>query len=660
MKAYTKYELEQIKNEDPNKYFYYSNEVKFRKLGINLESNDWELPLVHDTTETSPIDDPEKKDPLRDRFACFNEMMHSEKGVTLVDLEGNLIHLQKPDFNPEVIAKRLGNEPKFELQEPGPAPEGLGFTFYLLRILTAGFYGREQYRKYKEAVRIHEEAVINYESGKAKFEQEKMNPYLERKQKFDEHYKELGLMGKDVEKVKAYTISDKSAFEIEDQQASEYATLVKDVAFINEKRKGARDRLEFLMGPKRAENKERDEAIKDKIIKECYLEKHCFEAEGGSEKNKLRDVEYPEDTGFTDHEIALLGFAATCSPDIWAKVEAYPIPGGPRVMSDEQAKEEAIENAPLWYNYTEAIFARYTRNSTGMVPYINHSKIAVADALKDYKNGDCTALGKILKEAINCCTKHTMLLQDPKDDSRFVDYCLYTKEMLQLMNKNEKLAEAVKNAGLSQEELDEAKISCNFGEVFERGVNAKDALLNNHNLTADEKMNAAADVIGMRLVQKMCNDHFQEFTNADAYTERLDYYLKLGKAKIDEANEIPFEKRGGEEFKALMEESTKATFATSQLTLGYVSEHYGLKHEFGNEITKVFGDDNSPKEIHDAIVKNVNLDGLKNMSGDRILFELTPSKSQKFLTELAPKEGKAVKNVAEKQKVMENQAGMKM
>lgn len=650
MKAYTEYELKQMENDDPKKHFYYSHEMQFRSLGINLESDDWELPLVHDETQA----------PKEDKFECFYEMMHSEKGVTLVDLKGNLVRLKQPDFQPEVISERLGREPKLDVKEPGPAPEGLGFTFYLLRVVTLGIYGGKKYSDYKKAVTDHEKAVSDYEKAKASYE-EKKRPYDERKQKFDEHYKNLESMNKNVEKVKAYTISDKGAFEIEKTQAEQFSSSVNAVASVNMYRQNAHDRLEVLMGPKREANKERDEAVKAKIVEYNYLDKGAFSEnpEKGSEKNKVIDVEIPENTGFTDHEIAVLGFAATCDPDIWAKAKSFPVPGGPRVMSDEEAKEKALVDAPSWYNCTEGLFARFIRNATEMTPTLNHSKIAVADALKSYKEGDCTALGKILKEGISCCTKHSMLVQDPKDDSRFVDYCLYVKEMLKMMDKDPKLAEAVKNAGLTEQDINEAKICSNFGEVFEKGVNAKDALLNNHDLTPDEKKSAAADVIGMRLVEKMCNDHFEEFTSAPEYADKINENIELARQKFKEANKIPLEERNGEKgekYKTLMAEGNRANLATSHLILGYVSEKFGLKQNFGDKLTAVFGKDNSPKEVHDAIEKNVDLDAFKNMSGDRILYELTPSKTQKFLTELAPKEDIMIKKVAVKANVIEKQA----
>ncbi len=629
MKSYTSKELLEISEKNFQEYFYYSSERKFRELGINLENDNWSLPLVHDATENAPTG--------ASKYACFYEMVHSEKGISLVDHEGNLVHIGKPDFKPEIIARVPGKEPKFAKKEPGSAPKGLGFSFYLLRVLTLGIYGRKQYSDYKASVEAHQREVSEYEEAKAEFELKELNPYKEKVRLFNEHYKSLELMGKNIEDVKQYRMDDISDFKKEDEEMNAYDRSISATESAVTLRENARRRLDFLMGPANEANREKDEKTKEHMIRKSFLPKESFDGTYEQKQYNIMNVEYPKQNVFSDHEIALLGFAATCDVDIWTKAISHPIPGEEPVKSDIEAREEAIDKGGAWYNYTEALFTRSQRDSKPFVPTLNHSKLALADALKDMNNGDYTALGKIIRSGISCCTRSNMVVDNPDDGSTFVDYSFYVKEMLELLDKNPELEKAARNAGLTDEELDEARVNANMGETFERGVDAKYKLMYTPDITAEEKKEAIADIIGMRLTQQLLAKNSKEYTEGPLKKIKSECEEKIDEltAQCDAVsadNAAIYDQIGVY--------SNKMTTAS----LGYMAEYFGLKPSFDEDMMGVFKGKNRPQEIHDYICKNVKLDELVSLSPNRLLHELIPFHSGKYISQMYPKKHETVKN----------------
>ncbi len=640
MRTYTDKELEAMKLTEPEKYFFYYNEDEFRRLGIDLNKDNWDLPLVYDETAI---------DPKADRFKSFYEMMHSENGVRIITPKNDIMCL-KAGKEPELITHMTTEVFKGEIKAEPKPPKGLGFWFYFLRFVTFGGYGDDKLKAYRSKQEEYDKAKATYD----RHERSRLD-----KIKFDtkavemtkEYTDALTKMGKSIEDIKLY-MEDIRKDLLKDKDITDKLSDINDMVI---KRTKGHQRLDFLMGPRNGT--EAEEKVKQEIIEESYLGEESFRKDKNSENNSkfLIDVNYPADTEFSDHEIALMAFAATCGLDVYKNAIKKPVIGGPDKMSDEAARQDAKNNIGLWYNWTEALFCRKKRNCAGAVPLLNHAKTDTCKALEALKNDDYSKLGEIIKNGLLYTSNFAMSTDTFADNSTWVDYCLYAKEMLSMLDKNPKLKEAVVNAGFTEENFKNAKITANLGELYDKGIDALHKLGSERGLTEEQKKHAIADVIGMRLSQRLLETDSKRFETlygkqqAAVGIEMMNVHDKNSAKDAKEKNPGQYEANS-----ALYKELSGIY---NNIGLGYAWPIYNIETKFGECIGTLYDGDNRVQEIHNEILDRVNMDDISKMENHQIIREMLPGNAIKYVKQVYPKDNttnaKAVESHIAKNKDLE-------
>ena len=631
MRTYSDAQLNAMKNTEPDRYFYYSHEEMFRNLGINLENGNWEMPLIYD----------DEYEPSDNKFVRFRRIMESKNGVTMVSTSGNLIRIKAPEFKEEILALSDENAEAHAREVLKPEPEGLGIGFYILRVLSLGFYGGERYKAYKAEKREYEESKADY----AKKEKE-------RKEEFAGYNANLQLKGKNRKDVDNYLRSERVDLEAEEAKSGKINSSVSEIRIAVERREAGRANLDFIMGQK----KEDAEKVKENLLKEHYLGKEAFEKSNDpkTKNDYIINVDFPKDTKFSEHEIALLGLAATGCLDVQKTAMQYPIPGEDAVMDEKTAEKKAFLNGAKWYNFTDAIFNRQARNASAAAPLFNHAKLAVSDALNKYKDGDYSGLGEILKNGLRQCSRMVMGISSIQDGSTWVDYCVYTKEMLAMADKDEKLKEAIIKAGFTAQDLKDAITCSNIGVVYERGINAQYKLNNELGLTPEEKAAAATEIVELRALQQMFIKHDNDLHKGPEYKEKEKLLLKEHRETQAERRNA-YEKYGKDspELKKIMERMDEISLDIGNLPFGYMADYFGYKISFGETLEGFFGSVGSVEKFHNHVCENVNLKDFGNMTGRNIIYKLLPGNADIYVSQIYPKD-----NELKPEKKLENKKEM--
>ncbi len=638
MKTYTDAQLDLMKNADPDRYFYYSREEMFRRVGINLENEDWDLPLVYDYSS----------DQMDGKFARFVKIMNSKNGVTLVNHSGDLIRIKAPEFKEEILALSDDNAKKIGSKDLKPEPKGLGIGFYILLVLSFGFYGNERLKTYKDEMR-------EYKAAKADF----IKREEERKEAFKGYEATLELMGKSPSNVKNYMRDDKIRLNEEEINNKKLNGFVTSIETLFERRAIGYANLDYVMGQK-AENAEK---VKEILLKNHYLGKNAFERSNvpGERENYLLHVDFPKDTKFSEHEIALFGLAATCCFDVQKASNQYPVPGEKAVMDDAEAEKITVLMGATWYNFTEAIFNRQERNAAAAVPLFNHAKLAVCEALNKSKDGDYSELGEIIKNGLRYCTREVMGTSAVRDVSTWVDYCVYAKEMLAMADRNSELKNAIIDSGFTEQDIRDAIICSNIGDVYERGLNAFNTLSNNSGLTSEEKANAAAEIVELRVIQQMLINHDKEL-HGDEYTN-TQMALVVKQGELMKAKKKAEEEHGtdSEEYKKCDRECNEVGFELGNLPHGFMAEHFNLKINFGEILERTFGSVGSVDRFHDYVKGCVDFEKFKSMDTRNIITELISDNVKSYVSQVYPqKEVKKEKNLENNKKELQNVKGNAM
>ena len=631
MRTYSDAQLNAMKNTEPDRYFYYSHEEMFRKVGINLENGNWEMPLIYDD-EVEPSDN---------KFVRFRRIMESKNGVTMVSTSGNLIRIKAPEFKEEILALSDENAEAHAREVLKPEPEGLGIGFYILRVLSLGFYGGERYKAYKAEKREYEKSKADY----AKKEKE-------RKEEFAGYNANLQLKGKKREDVDKYLRSERVDLEVEEVKSGKINSSVQEIRIAVERREAGRANLDFIMGQK----KEDAEKVKANLLKEHYLGKEAFEKSNDpkTKNDYIINVDFPKDTKFSEHEIALLGLAATGSLDVQKTAIQYPIPGEDAVMDEKTAEKKAFLNGAKWYNFTDAIFNRQARNASAAAPLFNHAKLAVSDALNKYKDGDYSGLGEILKNGLRQCSRMVMGVDSIQDGSTWVDYCVYAKEMLAMADKDEKLKEAIIKAGFTAQDLKDAITCSNIGVVYERGINAQYKLNNELGLTPEEKVNAATEIVELRALQQMLIKHDNDLHKGSEYKEKVKLLLEEHREKeAERKNLYDNNRKDSPEFKKVLERMNEISLDIGNLPFGYMADYFGYKISFGETLEGLFGSVGSVEKFHNHVCENVNLKDFGNMTGRNIIYKLLPGNADIYVSQIYPKD-----NELKPEKTLENKKEM--
>lgn len=627
MGKYNDQQLQEMKDTAPAKYFYYSHEDDFNKIGIDIDSDNWELPIYH---QAGPQGE-------RDKYTYFQAIVTAPGGATVVNPRGCIVNIS--GANIKTVSEKPGEKPEFKLKEPGPAPREPSRWLRFLNTITFGFYGAAALEQYDQALEEYEEKTETYNRELDRYNR-RFSEYEKRAKAAEDHRANLEKMGKDLDKV--------------DAAIAEHAEIAKrlvplnsskfDVRSIVEHRAHGRERFDFLMG--RRLDAEKNERAKQDAINDKILPESVFDSKIG--KDVLMDIKLPECKNFSDHQIALLGFAAFSTNENMIGTPTHPIPGQD-IVKDTRTEEEKDQALGTWYIKSEALFTRQHREISHAIPWVNNARATLAKALESYNNGRKGQLAGILFEGLRKCTQQVMFHDSVLDSNTLADYATYAGEMLDIIDHDEELRLNMVGYGCTQKDFHNASICRNIGKVWDRGIDAMEQLVDNPDLKVEQKIDAIVDIIGLRITQSMIFAHSKEISGSELYKKILDDSYAQAEAVRQEMDKMLHSDadRKKPEYIALDSKRKAYTAVSTQLQSGSMHNKFGLSIDFGKNIDGMYSGNGMPEELRKLIRSKVGADieKLAALSNDDILMELTPEKSRQYVAKtLAKNEVREMEN----------------
>ena len=629
MGKYSQEQLEAMKVDEPEKYFYYSREDEYRELGIDLDRDDWDTPIYHRAREQDG----------RDKFKYFYDMACSASGATLITPDRRIVNITQDGIYE--FARDFDFPPIFKGEEPNDPPEPLGFWFWAAHYLSFGFYGKDRANQYRNERDTHNAQVKRYNDEMAEFNETQLGPFQIRAQKLEDLRNSLRDIGKDPDACEAYVERIHDARTAAQRQAEEELKFLRHNAeFATTQRTLGVNRLEYLLGTR--SDPAKNAQTRQEIIENRTFRKYVFGMEDDfppDPNNVLMDIELPKCNAFSEHEIALIGFGAICSNKIIDEAYCHPIPGRDAI-EDKRSEGEKIGEHSSWYNYTEALFTRKQRDITSSVPWVNNARSALAKALEKYNAGDKSDVAGMLAAGIKRCSNHLMFQLSVSDTHTLADYAIYTRQMLDMLKRDEDLRNKAFAAGLTDQDMKNAAITANIGIVWDRGIDAMSELINNHDMTAEQKTDAVVDIIGLRITQSMLKAHGDEIESSKAYK---DLYSKtvndIGRLGA-ELSQYPEEEKANkpDEYQALAKELAAANQMVSVLQCSDMFGVIGLDISFGNNIEGMFYGQNRPEELRNVIRTKLKPEELGALPSEKILLEMAPKNAKKYVDAFFPKQ----------------------
>lgn len=632
MGRYTNIELEEMKKTEPERAFYFSHEDEFMQMGIDLTLDGWDSVL-----QTSMVPSPDEN-----RYAFFMRSLR-DGGITVLDDKNNLRKLQYDDTkkDPLVVTELKDSNEKIRSytgdrpQEPKrPERPHLGFGTRLLQLITIGIYRPKALKEYDnnmqkfgKDLKSYEKAMENYKEAEEAFRNEEEKRCRAKTYALKEYEKTLDERGKTQEMRNDY----RKALEAHAEEYGKIKGEKESLETLFRKRDLGRERLDLVFGPNMTSDNANE--MIDRCDKASVIDKESLKA--------IKTFDMPEKCPFNEHEIALLGYCATCNSAVNVKAAMQPDPNKPPVKN-EMSENEKIHKDGLWYNFIDGIITRIPREAANAVPLINYAKTDAMNAIEKYMNGDSKDLGKIICDGIRRSVAQTVMPEFIKDDSSFPDYGHICGELLQLMDKNKKLYDAAIEAGLTQEYIKAAKVSANIAKVCDKGLTAQHDLTSMKDLTYEQKLSATADVAAMRLTQKMMAKRHSDITASPEYQKRFE---EVGMASVAAQNELKQANKArkkAEEEKApnlaelentckLKKDAHKwANAALYTLSMGYVLEKFGV-NIMPDQQMQTLSLDNSPQGLHDMYVKNDTFQKLAKQPSSQLFQEMAQTNADKYL-----------------------------
>ena len=632
MGKYTAEELEKMKQDEPMRYFYYSHEDEYKAVGVDFDNEKWALPFHHSAGKQNG----------RDNFEYFRDMVCSEGGATVIAPDGRLVNISENGITE--LAPKMGRVPVFKFKHPVEAPAPLGRWFKFLNKITGGLYGRSRLRAYENQLNQHNTEERELMAAKAEFEQTELAEYRKQSIKFEDHRMNLKHMGKDLKECTDVTNEVRKHLADEKERKVLYDKQAFDVSDTLKEREHGRARFDYLAGPRRGDEKEEQ-------AKRWIKEDGTFAPSEGEEKLEIMDIALPECKAFSDHQIALLGLGTMCDPDFAERLHRHPIPGGPE---NNQKLNEYQKNdiRAMWYNHTESLFTRKKRETCRAIPWVNNARADVADALTKYNNGDKSAVAKMLKDGIHQCSKMLIKQESVIDSNTCPDYAFYAGEMLDMLTRDEELLAEAKKLGFTEHDYKDGIICANVSKVWDRGLEAQERLVNNPEMSAEEKQNAIVDIIGMRITQSLLHNQAMEVANSqdylNAFNAAYESSEKLQKAEKKLDKNAPDYR---EQKAQIMDAIGQCNGKMAQMQMGFMLDAYGIEIPFTDAINGIYGGKGKPDELRDTIRKKIDIEKLSERSCDKLLVDLLASKSQDYVKGFFKKENV---NKNENQKVKEN------
>ncbi len=633
MGKYTAEELENLKQSDPMRYFYYSHEDEYKEIGVDFDNERWETPFHHNAGKQNG----------RDSFTYFHDMVCSDGGATVIAPDGRLINISENKGITE-LSPKAGRVPVFKFKHPVEAPAPLGRWFRFLNRITGGLYGRSRLREYENRLNEHNIQERELEAAKARFETTELAEYRKRALKFEDHRMNLKHMGKDLKECTDVTDEIRKHLADEKERKILFDKQAFNVSDTLEQREHGRARLDYLAGPRRGD-------IKEEQAKRWIKEDGTFADSNGNKELEIMDIALPECKAFSDHQIALLGLGAMCDPDFAERLHRHPIPGGPE-NNEKLTETQKNEIRGIWYNNTESLFTRKRREICTAVPWVNNARAEVADALAKYNSGDKSAVAKMLKDGLHQCSRMLIKQESVTDSNTLADYSFYAGEMLDMLNSDKELLAEAEKIGFTERDYKDGIICANVGTAWDRGLEAQKKLINNPEMSAEEKQNAIVDVIGMRITQSLLHNQAMEVVKSEGYTSAFNGALEtLGELQKSEGKLDKHDPDYRKQKERIMGSIDDCNNRLAQMQMGYMLDAYGIATSFTDTMNAIYAGKGKPDELRDTIRKKIDVEKLGERSCDKLLVDLLANKSQDYVRSFFKKEN-APQN--EKQNVKEN------
>lgn len=669
MGRYTNIELEEMKKLEPQRAFYFSHEDEFMKMGIDLTLENWDSVL-----QTSMVPSPSENP-----YDFFMRSLR-DGGVTVLDGENHLRKLQYDDTkeDPLVVTElqdSIEDLPSYSdnpgaLQRPDrPERPRLGFGTRLLQLVTIGIYKPKALKEYDDAMQEFGKQLENYEKAKKAFDNESLKSFRAKSYGLQEYGKTLEARGKTSKMRADYRAALKKNVEKNEAVNEAIANEQSLIADSSTNSTLGKERLDLIFGSKQPSYRTK-EMIERCAAKQVFSKEHFAEPQPGEETTKIKSFDRPKKCPFDTHEIALLGYAATCNPEILLKAMAQPDPNEPSTEG-KMTEGEKIATDVMWYNFTEGIVTRTARESASSIPLINYAKQDAMTAIEQYMDGNPDALGKIICNGIHRTVTQVSISEDVRSSCAFPDYGHICGDLLRFVDKNRdpKLYNAVIKAGLKPEDIEAAKVCSNIGQVYDKGIHALRQLANG-DLTDEQRLSATADVAALRLTQQVLAKRYREYEQSPELAEknaqleadaakctmdRIRAQKDLEKAKKNgAANLAETEKKCNEANKAF----NNATSMLSAFHTPFITMRYGFDTTPNKDMRILLGSDNSLQGLHNMFAQSATFQNLAKQPGKQILREMWQTNAEKYLKKAQAENKKpVVRNTVQKAVQKQNVLG---
>ena len=623
---------------DPDRAFYLRYEDRLVALGVDLSLDNWDSVVIGDMV---PMDG-------ENRYSYLRRSL-MEGGVLVSDKRGTVTRVVYDEKRKNFVAKFLvdKNEDIPEFAEPEPEePDGPGFGAFLLRLITFGFYKPAAYKKYDEDMAKYNADLAAYEAAKEEFDERMRQQYRAETVAREKYNAALAARGKTKEMQNEYFAQwDKHKEHI--ARFSGYETTLDDI-------ENAKERLDFIFGPKVSpEEKERMIAACKK--QEIFDPDSFGEPQAGDKHPRLKDVTLPEGCPFDAHRFAILGYAASCSRDLLLQSYKQPDPDKPPVH-EEISDDIATMKTGMWYNWVDGIATRAHRKASGSEPLINYAKSAALSAIEKYMEGDAADLGKIICQGIRWSVDQVTIQSSVTDNCSLADHGRICGELLGLVDreKNPQLYDAVIAAGLTEKDIENAKICTNLSKVWDAGINAMALLACGVNadeseLTYEQKLSAAADVAGLRMAQQIIAQRCSEMEELPEYKaltkEKFNAYeaaLAESKAAQKAMNDAVRDNApNARELTAVYEAKnlivSQKSVAYNFLNLAFILRPLGIDVAPNEAMTGTFANDTRPQEIHSMFANSDSIRELCKRPAGEVFNELMPTNAGKYVNAAMPR-----------------------
>lgn len=372
-----------------------------------------------------------------------------------------------------------------------------------------------------------------------------------------------------------------------------------------------------------------------------------------AETFKPNTLEYPENMPFSDHEVAMIGYAMLAQGDVAMARHEYC----------------ADKDMNVTYNYlhmTHDIFYPKRNRVDGdrTVAAFPLARDKARLLIEQYMNGNKEPLAKALGDSIKAQNFTTRSL-DPMQ-TLFLDTVHATKGVWDLLNKD---SELMKSSGLSEDDKTYAKGTIALSEIHDKMLEAT-AKLEKAADVGEELSNAELsecldDIVLGKYCEKSEIETFGKFdvTKLPEFNDTMAYVSKtkgdIGKVKTKRGEYLSAKQSVPEELNRQFEEFTKAT-DIADLNMVIL-----LSKRPTSSMTKLLGADNSEKKNYQDLLEKIKATNaykeLNEYTSKGLAKQLVSKDIDKKITDLKnetvdkEKENKKVEAVMEEKNIVKQE-----